>query len=107
MLRLTGIMGMLAAFASSAFARSVAPVFRAGTRRRRGRVHSTRKNRPGSQRLAPAIVGGNWQGQQYLTYAEHDQCVRSTLDELSYSGSRAEQYERTKREIIAERSAQS
>lgn len=31
-----------------------------------------------SQRLAPAIDGGNWQGKQYLSYREHDQLRRLT-----------------------------
>lgn len=76
MLRFTGIMGMFAAFAAATFAHDSQPSFRAPTRRRKGRIYSTRSNRPGRQRLKPAIVGGNWKGQEYLTYAEHDQCNR-------------------------------
>lgn len=45
----------------------------------RQRPHRTRDNRAGSQRLKPAIVGGNWQGQEYLTYAEHDKIKREAL----------------------------
>lgn len=26
-----------------------------------------------------AHTGGNWQGIEYLTYAEHDRCVRASL----------------------------
>src|SRR5690606_32923650 len=76
MLRITGLMGMFAAFAAAAFERAAQPSFRHGTPKRRGRLHSTRSNRPGKKRLQPAIVGGNWKGAEYLTYAEHDQIKR-------------------------------
>lgn len=31
------------------------------------------------RRYPHARKGGNWQGQPYITYAEHDQCVRATF----------------------------
>lgn len=41
------------------------------------------------QRLAPAIVGGNWQGVEYLSYAEHDQATRATMAlDVSYDRAR-------------------
>lgn len=42
---------------------------------------SRRRSRPkkARQRLAPARQGGNWQGVPYLSYAEHDRCVRATF----------------------------
>lgn len=54
------------------------------------------------RRLAPAIKGGNWQGQTYLTYAEHDRCVRATFG-APHKLARALRYDVMKREIIASR----
>jgi len=51
------------------------------------------------QRLAPAIVGGNWQGQEYLTMAEHDRCVRAQMQDPIYG------YVGAKLALIAERKA--
>jgi hypothetical protein len=31
------------------------------------------------KRLNVRVSGGNWQGSQYLSYAEHDRCVRATF----------------------------
>lgn len=85
MLRLTKFLGLLglADLVSKAALAPLAPLaspavmpFRPGSHRRHGRLYSTRSNRPGRQRLKPAIVGGNWKGVEYLTYAEHDQCNR-------------------------------
>lgn len=35
----------------------------------------------GAKRLETRTTGGNWQGQEYLSYREHDVCVRSSLHE--------------------------
>ena len=51
------------------------------------------------QRLAPAIVGGNWQGVEYLSYAEHDRCVRARMQDRIYG------YVGTKLAIIEARKA--
>ncbi len=54
-----------------------------------------------ASRLAPAIKGGNWQGVEYLTYAEHDRCVRATFG----AGGRMKKgaYEYEKQQIIKAR----
>lgn len=44
--------------------------------RRRGPKQAPR------QRLAPAAMGGNWQGVEYLTCAEHDFCTRMSMYDL-------------------------
>lgn len=31
------------------------------------------------KRLNARVQGGNWQGMPYLSYAEHDRCVRATF----------------------------
>lgn len=34
--------------------------------------------KPGSKRLNVRVPGGNWQGTEYLSYAEHDMLTRLT-----------------------------
>jgi hypothetical protein len=38
-----------------------------------------RRIKPRRKRLNVRVSGGNWQGLPYLSYAEHDRCVRATL----------------------------
>jgi hypothetical protein len=37
------------------------------------------RKRRSHKRLNARVSGGNWQGVPYLSYAEHDRCVRKTL----------------------------
>lgn len=54
------------------------------------------------QRLAPARVGGNWKGRQYLSYAEHDRCVRATFG-IGIKDERDATYNREMDALIAAR----
>lgn len=53
--------------------------FRRGTPAKRVRTPGPR----GASRYPAAQKGGNWQGKPYLTYAEHDQCVRAGFKYIS------------------------
>ena len=55
-----------------------APFYHVGTRQRRFRLN-TKQARKGTPRLPPALKGGNYQGKEYLTYAEHDRCKRVAM----------------------------
>jgi hypothetical protein len=50
----------------------------------------------------PAAPGGNWQGVPYLSYAEHDRCVRTTFG-LESRKSRDFAYHSELEQIIASR----
>lgn len=64
--------------------------FNAPTSKRRSQRRGTTYKGTPHQRLAPAIVGGNWQGVEYLTYAEHDRLVmQAKLLNAPYSVLRA------------------
>lgn len=56
------------------------------------------------KRLETRTTGGNWQGTHYLSYAEHDRCVRATFGAPD-SLARYARYQMVKREIIAARQA--
>jgi hypothetical protein len=49
--------------------------------------------KPGPRRLNTRTRGGNWQGHHYLSYVEHDQCVRHMID------ARPEAYDRQLRGV--------
>lgn len=62
-----------------------------------------RKGLRPQQRLAPAIEGGNWQGTEYLTYAEHDFCVRAARLFARPGMDRKWCYRRARSILLAER----
>lgn len=54
------------------------------------------------KRLNTRVDGGNWQGVPYLSYAEHDRCVRKTFG-LTARKSRDFAYRSELEQIIASR----
>lgn len=60
------------------------------------------KKRKSRRRLNVRVAGGNWQGVPYLSYAEHDRCVRKTLG-LESRKSRDFAYHSELEQIIASR----
>jgi hypothetical protein len=54
------------------------------------------------KRLNARTAGGNWQGVPYLSYAEHDRCVRTTFG-LESRKSRDFAYHSELEQIIASR----
>ena len=68
-----------------------------------GRLIQTAKAEP-RQRLKPAIVGGNWKGIEYLTYAEHDACTRYALQAARSPNNKPKAaYEVARQRLIIER----
>lgn len=61
---------------------------------------STKRRRV--KRLNARVAGGNWQGKQYLSYAEHDRCVRATFG-APHEVASAVRYDMERRAIIASR----
>jgi hypothetical protein len=55
-----------------------------------GRISPSRHT-TGPKRLAPT-VGGNWQGKPYLSYAEHDACMRAELDARTLGWAKGQGY---------------
>jgi SLT domain-containing protein len=62
------------------------------------------------KRLETRTAGGNWQGQPYLSYAEHDRCTRAGLAEVDDTRpsnvrklQRVAGYHRERAKIIASR----
>lgn len=63
---------------------------------------SAPRNRKARRRLNVRVAGGNWQGQPYLSYAEHDQCVRATFG-APHSPAKVARYDMERRHIVATR----
>lgn len=61
-----------------------------------------RKKHKSRKRLNARIAGGNWQGKQYLSYAEHDRCVRATFGAPN-GLARLARYEVEKGAVVASR----
>jgi hypothetical protein len=61
-----------------------------------------KRKRKSRKRLNVHVAGGNWQGVLYLSYAEHDRCVRKTFG-LGSRKSRDFAYHSELEQIIASR----
>jgi hypothetical protein len=60
------------------------------------------RKRRSHKRLNARVSGGNWQGVPYLSYAEHDRCVRATFGAPN-GLARLARYEVEKGEVVASR----
>jgi hypothetical protein len=61
-----------------------------------------RRGKRRGKRLETRTAGGNWQGKQYLSYAEHDRCVRATFG-APHEAAKAARYAMQRRHIEANR----
>lgn len=81
-MRSTSLLGMMAAAAlgaSTGLGDAVAVSRPKQDTFNRSMANAPRRPKQRIKRLNARVQGGNWQGMPYLSYAEHDRCVRATF----------------------------